>query len=63
MYGKLFQCIKEGTNYISLKYGELIINVKPELYKVKNIDIVLPIGEKIRLKKYPDMIGEIKEIG
>ena len=52
--GKVFQCIDENLDYITLKFGNDIFRVKPELYKVINKK-VLPIGSVVKLKKYPDM--------
>jgi hypothetical protein len=61
LYGKVFQCIDKENNYIKIKYGENIIRVKPELYKVINI-FVIPIGKEAKLKKYPKEKAIIKEI-
>ena len=52
--GKVFQCIDENIDYITLKYGNDTFRVKPELYSMIN-EKLLPIGSIVKLKKYPDM--------
>ena len=60
-YGKVFECIDEDGEYITLKYGEEIYHVKPKLYKQVGASIY-PIGSEVRLTIKPEVTGVIIDI-
>ncbi|SHK18989.1 hypothetical protein SAMN02745163_03388 [Clostridium cavendishii DSM 21758] len=60
-YGKVFKCINEDGEYITLKYGEEIYQVKSRLYKQVNASI-FSIGTEVRLAKKPEVTGIIVDI-
>ena len=59
--GKVFHCIDSDGKYITLEYQNENYRVKPDLYKVFH-GIVFPIGSSIKIKKYPDKFGVIRDI-
>ncbi|MGG1619420.1 DUF6960 family protein [Paenibacillus sp. NRS-1781] len=60
-YGKVFQCVDEDTNYISIKYNNQIFKVIPTLFKEVPPPIYT-IGERVQLVKKPEIDGEICDI-
>ncbi|WP_346352912.1 DUF6960 family protein [Azotosporobacter soli] len=60
-YGKIFECIDEDNEYITLKYGEEVYQVKAELYKQVNAPI-FTFGNKVRLTEKLETIGVIIDI-
>lgn len=60
-YGKVFECIDEDSEYITLKYGDEEYRVKPILYKQVAAPI-FTIGSQITLTKKPEFVGVIIDI-
>lgn len=60
-YGKVFECIDEDSEYITLRYGEEEYRVKPKLYKQVSAPL-FTIGSKVKLTKKPEVAGVIVDI-
>lgn len=61
-YGKLFQCIGEGKEYIKIQYNSKIFEVKPILFKIV-LPPIFSFGEKVRVVNHPETLGVVCEIG
>ena len=59
--GKVFHCIDSNDKYITLEYQNESYRVKPNLYEIFS-GVIFPIGSAVKLKRYPDMNGVIRDI-
>ncbi|MFV0548801.1 MAG: DUF6960 family protein [Limnobaculum xujianqingii] len=62
LYGKVFSCISEDETYITLKYGDVVFEVKPDLYQFVN-NTLFNIGNAIVVtNSSPNKVGIVIEI-
>lgn len=60
-YGKVFECIEEKGTLIWIQYGDQTFCVNSKLFQRVEKPL-FKIGEKIRIKKTPEIVGEVKDI-
>lgn len=46
----IFHCIDEDDEYITVKYGEFIVRIKPELFKQLPVKFSLEVGDWVKVK-------------
>ncbi|MFL9454173.1 hypothetical protein AB0758_24145 [Tolypothrix bouteillei VB521301_2] len=59
--GKVFHCINENRDFLTLQYNEDVYNVKPNLYKKVPIPL-FSFGKKVRVINHPDRVGIVRGI-
>lgn len=47
-YGKVFSCTAEKTPYITLEYGDIVFEVKPELYEIIS-PVLFRVGDRVNI--------------
>jgi hypothetical protein len=60
--GLIFHCIAANDDYLTLKYGDILIRVKPESYYPIPQKLVLEIGDWVNVKDELSKKGIIYEI-
>lgn len=58
---KLFFCVEEDKEYITIKYKSELFKVKPSLFKMVKSPLYV-YGDIVELPKFPNSICEIEDI-
>jgi hypothetical protein len=61
-FGKIFVCVAESEDFITLKYGDINFRAKPEKYQILPINLTFRIGSWVHLKNNMSKKGAIYEI-